>query len=72
MTYTPSERSKSELYVELLPLINSRRVDLLDDRKSIAQLVGLGASDEHVSARTSSIMRPAGMTTGSTRSRARL
>jgi hypothetical protein len=41
ITYRPSERSKSELYVELLPLINSRRVDLLDDRKSIAQLVGL-------------------------------
>jgi hypothetical protein len=41
VTYQPSERSKSELYVELLPLINSRRVDLLDDRKAIAQLVGL-------------------------------
>ncbi len=41
VTYTPAERSKSELYVELLPLINSRRVDLLDDRKAIAQLVGL-------------------------------
>jgi hypothetical protein len=39
--YTPSERSKSELYVELLPMINSLRVDLLDDRKAIAQLVGL-------------------------------
>ena len=41
VTYRPSERSKSELYVELLPAINSRRVDLLDDRKTIAQLVGL-------------------------------
>jgi hypothetical protein len=41
VTYTPAERSKSELYVELLPLINSRRVDLLDDRKAIAQLCGL-------------------------------
>ncbi len=41
VTYRPSERSKSELYVELLPLINSRRVELLDDRKAIAQLVGL-------------------------------
>jgi hypothetical protein len=41
VTYQLSERSKSELYVELLPLINSRRVDLLDDRKAIAQLVGL-------------------------------
>jgi hypothetical protein len=41
VSYTPAERSKSEFYVELLPLINSRRVDLLDDRKAIAQLVGL-------------------------------
>jgi hypothetical protein len=41
VTYRPSERSKSELYVELLPLINSRRVDLLDDRKGISQLIGL-------------------------------
>jgi hypothetical protein len=41
VNYEPFERSKSELYVELLPLINSRRVDLLDDRKMISQLVGL-------------------------------
>jgi hypothetical protein len=41
VTYEPSERSKSEIYVELLPLINSRRVDLLDDKKSIGQLVAL-------------------------------
>jgi hypothetical protein len=41
VSYRPSERSKSEFYIELLPLINSRRVDLLDDKKSIAQLVGL-------------------------------
>jgi hypothetical protein len=39
--YRLAERSKSDLYVELLPLINSRRVELLDDRKAIAQLVGL-------------------------------
>jgi len=41
VSYRPAERSKSEIYVELLPLINSRRVDLLDDRKAVAQLVGL-------------------------------
>ena len=41
VTYRPSERSKSELYVELLPLVNRRRVDLLDDRKAISQLCGL-------------------------------
>jgi len=39
--YRPSERSKSELYVEVLPAINSRRIVLLDDRKAVAQLVGL-------------------------------
>ena len=41
ITYQPSERSKSEIYVEFVPLINSRRVDLLDDKKALAQLVGL-------------------------------
>ncbi len=40
IAYRPAERSKSDLYVELLPLINSRRVDLLDDRKAISQFVG--------------------------------
>ena len=41
VSYRPAERSKSEFYTEVLPLINSHRVDLLDDRKAIAQLVGL-------------------------------
>ncbi len=40
-TCTASERTKSEIYVELLPLINSHKADLLDDRKTINQLVGL-------------------------------
>jgi hypothetical protein len=39
--YEPSERNRSEIYVELLPLINSGRVDLLDDKRMIAQLVQL-------------------------------
>ncbi len=41
VSYQPAERTKSEFYQELLPLINSRRADLLDDRKTIGQLVGL-------------------------------
>jgi len=41
ITYEPSERSKSEIYVELLPLLNSGRVDLLDDQRMTAQLCGL-------------------------------
>jgi hypothetical protein len=39
--YEPSERTKSQLYVDLLPLVNSRAVDLLDNDKAVFQLVGL-------------------------------
>ena len=39
--YEPAERPKSDLYRKLLPLINSRRVELLDDPKLVAQLGGL-------------------------------
>jgi len=39
--YLPADKNKSELYGALLPLLNSRRVDLLDDKKLIAQLVAL-------------------------------
>jgi hypothetical protein len=36
--YQFSERSKSELYVELLPLLNSGKVELLDNKRLIDQL----------------------------------
>jgi hypothetical protein len=39
--YVVSERSKSELYQALLPLLNSRRVALLDVPRLQAQLAGL-------------------------------
>jgi hypothetical protein len=39
--YLPAEKTKSEIYLETLPLINSGRVSLLDDTKLIAQLIGL-------------------------------
>ena len=39
--YRPSERSKSDLYRELLPLMNSGRVELLAHPKLRAQLLGL-------------------------------
>jgi hypothetical protein len=39
--YEPAERPKSDLYRDMLPLINGRRLDLLDDKKLIAQLCGL-------------------------------
>jgi hypothetical protein len=41
ITYTPSEKSKSDLYRDLLPIINSRKLDLLDDLRLLTQLVGL-------------------------------
>jgi hypothetical protein len=39
--YEPSARPKSELYVDLLPLINSRRIELLDDSRLINQICAL-------------------------------
>src|ERR1700722_6434512 len=39
--YRVSERSKSEIYKELLPLLNSCRVELLDITRLRAQLCGL-------------------------------
>ncbi len=38
ITYEPCERSKSELYLEFLPAVNSGRVVLLDNRRLRAQL----------------------------------
>ncbi len=75
VSYEPSERTKSEIYVEMLPLINSRRVDLLDDRKALAQLIGLerrtarsgkdsidhppGGHDDRINAVAGSVVRAA-------------
>jgi hypothetical protein len=39
--YVPSERVKSDIYRDMLPLLNSRRVQLLDDRRLISQFHGL-------------------------------
>jgi hypothetical protein len=39
--YEAAAKPKSDLYVDLLPLINSRRIDLLDNAKLVTQLVGL-------------------------------
>jgi hypothetical protein len=41
IAYEPAAKPKSDLYRELLPAINSRRVDLLDDARLFAQIVGL-------------------------------
>lgn len=39
--YQPSERSKSDLYRDLLPLLNSGRIDLLDHARLLSQLASL-------------------------------
>jgi len=39
--YEPAEKPKSDLYRDLLPLINARRIEFLDERKLAAQLCGL-------------------------------
>jgi hypothetical protein len=39
--YRPSERPKSDLYRDMLPLLNSGRVQLLENRRLINQLHGL-------------------------------
>jgi hypothetical protein len=39
--YRTAERPKSDLYREFLPAANARRVELLDNSKLVAQLVGL-------------------------------
>jgi len=41
ISYEPSEKPKSDLYKELLPLLNSGRVELLDHPRLINQLAGL-------------------------------
>ncbi|OGL26573.1 MAG: hypothetical protein A3G44_15645 [Candidatus Rokubacteria bacterium RIFCSPLOWO2_12_FULL_73_47] len=41
ITYDTSARTRSELYAELLPLVNARRVELLDHQRMLAQLAAL-------------------------------
>ena len=41
IAYKVSEKPKSDLYKEFLPLINSRRVELLDLPRLTSQLIGL-------------------------------
>jgi len=41
ISYAPSAKPKSDLYRDALPLINSRKCELLDDAKLLSQFVGL-------------------------------
>lgn len=41
ISYEQSAKPKSDLYLDLLPLINSRRLELVDDQRLVNQLCGL-------------------------------
>ncbi len=41
ITFEQSAKPKTDLYVDVLPLINSRRIELLDNQRLIAQLCSL-------------------------------
>ena len=41
ITYEPAQQTKSDLYRDLLPLLNSGRVELLDNLRLTTQLAGL-------------------------------
>lgn len=41
ITYEPSDKTKSQIYGEAVPLLNSGRVELLDHPRLTAQLIGL-------------------------------
>lgn len=41
IAYTPCKETKSELYAELLPLINSARIELLDNKRLFTELTNL-------------------------------
>lgn len=41
ITYRPSKKNRSEIYIDLLPLLNSGRAELLDERRFVAQLCSL-------------------------------
>ena len=41
ITSEVADKSKSDYYVEFLPLLNSRRLELLDNRKLVGQFAGL-------------------------------
>ena len=42
--YVPAAKPKSDIYRDLLPILNSGRCELLDHPRLIAQLLGLGRS----------------------------
>ena len=53
--YVPAEDSKSDIYHDLLPLLNSGRVELLDSKRLLAQLLALEAGRRPLGGETRSI-----------------
>jgi hypothetical protein len=45
VNYEPSEKKKSDIYCEILPLINSRAVALLENDRLVHQLISLERLD---------------------------
>ena len=41
INYVPSDKMKSDIYLNLLPLLNSNQIELLDNKRLISQLCGL-------------------------------
>ena len=80
VSYVHSERTKSQIYCELLPLLNSRRIELLDLPVLAAQLGGLerrtarggrdsidhapGAHDDVINAAAGALVTAAGVGSG--------
>ena len=67
INYEPAGKSKSDLYLDFLPLLNSNAVDLLDNDRMLHQLVHLSVA-RPAAAGTASITAVAGMTMSLTRS----
>ena len=57
VNYEPSEKSKSDLYRELLPLINSGAVDLLEHDRLLTQSSPRWSGERHVEEGTQSTTR---------------
>jgi hypothetical protein len=41
VSYEPRDKTKSEIYRDSLPLLNARRIALLDDERLVGQIAGL-------------------------------
>jgi hypothetical protein len=70
ITYVPAQKPKSDLYRDLLPILNAHRAELLDLPRLAAQLCSLERRTTRGGA-TASIIRPELMTTSQMPSPAR-